>query len=592
MNCILRVLNNNLLGGIFSSYCRLMITMLVIGSGLFLRPQSSQAVGVADSIDAIRSLPVQQGGRIKPLDTFARESLLNIAGDLKWKDQDPLYTILSMKFEGEKWANEPILFVSWMPLRERLGMGTREHYISLEKLLSHPEFQKVMSDLQETRDEGEEFDSEQTEYARTYHRAMTLRSVMDGSDWKMLPRPKGPSSETWRSPFTDLVGDEDPQIDVQKAFKSLEVAFLAQDGTTSAVAAAEVASHVTPLMEIPENGVDTPIWKLNLEVRYNQIQPFSAAGNMALAGFLLFSLGLFATSTEKWTLNVGSVCLLGVFLLTTFGLGTRVVLSQRGPISNIYETMIYIGWGSCLFGLILGAIYGMRLWGMGATLTAAIMLFIAEHSYTSFDPFITPLVPVLRSNWLWFHVQVIILGYAGLFLTITLSHLRLAFSFFLPGRPELTRSMDPFVHRAMQVGSASLGIGIILGGIWADYSWGRYWGWDPKETWSLITLLCYLAVLHARFAGSIGGFGTSVGGVLGVFPLLMCYYGVNFLLVGLHSYAGSDANAGASFFQKLLTVPMGLKMFVLFETVFLGMAWSHKNLRGKSKKADSEQEEI
>lgn len=542
--------------------------------GILASAATAHAVGIGDALDSLRTVAVQDNGRVKPLDTIARERLLNIAGDTSLKGEDPIQSLFSMMAKPEEWQDRPVIFVSWMPLKEKLGMDKKEHYISLSKLLQNEKFQAVMQDLQETQASGEELDGEQKEHARLYHRAMTLKTAMDGSSLLVLPRAGAPN-DPWLSPATDVVGPEDPNHAVQTALNAMVEAFGKQDAAGFETASRTFKDELTTRLK----GSKVEPWKLDLEVRYNQLRPFTVAAWLALLATLILGINLVRRESSRILELLGTLGLVGVTVLTTYGLGVRVVLSARGPISNIYETMIYIGWGCATFGLILSAVYGVRFYGTGAALMSGIILLVADHTNTSFDPFITPLVPVLKSNWLWFHVQVIILGYAGLFLTITMAHLRLAVGLFLPSRTDLTRKLDPAVHRSMQLGSVALGIGIILGGIWADYSWGRYWGWDPKETWSLITLLCYMAVMHGRFAGMLGGFGTAIGAVLGVFPLLMCYYGVNFLLVGLHSYAGADTNAGTGFLAKLMTIPWSLKCFVSFEVLFMALCFANKPSR-------------
>ena len=118
-----------------------------------------------------------------------------------------------------------------------------------------------------------------------------------------------------------------------------------------------------------------------------------------------------------------------------------------------------------------------------------------------------------------------------------IGHLNLGLYFFRPGEAVLFKNLSLFLYRALQVGTLFLAVGTLLGGVWASYSWGRFWGWDPKETWALIATLGYLAILHARMTGWIKDFGMAVGSLLGYLLVLMAWYGVNFVLgTGLHSY--------------------------------------------------------
>ena len=163
-------------------------------------------------------------------------------------------------------------------------------------------------------------------------------------------------------------------------------------------------------------------------------------------------------------------------------------------------------------------------------------LLLAD-SVPIFDAAIDPLAPVLRDNfWLSSHVLTITLGYAALLLALALGHVTLGM--LLLGRGEArVRTVSGFTYRSMQAGTLLLAVGTLLGGVWASYSWGRFWGWDPKETWALIALLVYLAILHARFAGWMSDLGLAVGSIVGGLSVLMAWYGVNYVLgTGLHSY--------------------------------------------------------
>jgi len=206
-------------------------------------------------------------------------------------------------------------------------------------------------------------------------------------------------------------------------------------------------------------------------------------------------------------------------------------------VTNMYETVVFVAFGGVLFALVFEAIYRVRYFAACASAVATLCLILADN-VPILDSSIEPLVPVLRDNmWLTIHVLTIRLGYAAFTLAMALGHLNLGLYFFAPGRAGLLKNLSLFLYRALQVGTLFLAVGTMLGGVWASYSWGRFWGWDPKETWAFIALLGYLAVLHGRFVGWIKDFGLAVGSILGYLLVLMAWYGVNFVLgTGLHSY--------------------------------------------------------
>ena len=165
-------------------------------------------------------------------------------------------------------------------------------------------------------------------------------------------------------------------------------------------------------------------------------------------------------------------------------------------------------------------------------------LILADSLPAVLDPSISPLVPVLRDNfWLSIHVPTIALSYASFALALGIGHVALGSYLFTPEAKSRIQLLSQLNYRVLQVGVLLLTAGIILGGIWAHFSWGRFWGWDPKETWALIALLGYLVPLHGRLGGWIGNFGSSVASVVAFNAVLMAWYGVNFVLgTGLHSY--------------------------------------------------------
>jgi ABC-type transport system involved in cytochrome c biogenesis permease subunit len=186
------------------------------------------------------------------------------------------------------------------------------------------------------------------------------------------------------------------------------------------------------------------------------------------------------------------------------------------------------------------------------------------------DPGIHPLVPVLRSNyWLTIHVLTITLGYAAFALTLGLGnvslyhYLRNAFGKSKKDLSKKVTVLNQLTYRAMQFGVVLLAAGTILGGVWADYSWGRFWGWDPKEVWALVALLCYIVILHGRYTGWVREFGFAAWSVIAFLSVIMAWYGVNFILgVGLHSYGFSTGGRGWVF------------SFVAAQLVYVLIAWA------------------
>jgi ABC-type transport system involved in cytochrome c biogenesis permease subunit len=237
----------------------------------------------------------------------------------------------------------------------------------------------------------------------------------------------------------------------------------------------------------------------------------------------------------------------------------------------MYESVVWVAFGTIFFALVFEAIYRSRYFLLGAVPVAVASLILADTQPVILDRSIHPLVPVLADNfWLTTHVLTITLSYAAFALALGVGHIILGKS-ILGGKA--SPALHNYLYRTLQIGVLLLAIGTILGGVWANYSWGRFWDWDPKETWALIAFLTYLFLLHGRIAGKWGGFGMAVGAVLAFQSVIMAWYGVNFILgVGLHSYGfGTGGLPGAV-------------AFVLCEFAFVALAVIRQK---RSKKAIS-----
>jgi len=279
------------------------------------------------------------------------------------------------------------------------------------------------------------------------------------------------------------------------------------------------------------------------EVGYNRVKPFRLAWMLYLLAFLLL-LASFPLASRA--LGWAGLVLAGLGLASnTHGLVLRTLISGRAPVTNMYETVVFVAWGAVLLALVFEALYRGRVAATCASGLAVVALILADN-VPILDGSIAPLVPVLRDNmWLTLHVLTITLGYAAFFLAMGLGHLNLGLFVLAPGRAALLKSLSLFLYRSLQVGTFFLAIGTLLGGVWASYSWGRFWGWDPKETWALIALLGYLAVLHGRLIGWFKEFGLAVGSIAGFLLVLMAWYGVNYVLgTGLHAYGFGSGGAG------------------------------------------------
>ena len=224
--------------------------------------------------------------------------------------------------------------------------------------------------------------------------------------------------------------------------------------------------------------------------------------------------------------------------------------------------MIYISWATMLSGIIFSLRSKLTL--AATTLVTSLFLMVAHLNWL--DPEITNIVPVLNSYWLMIHVSIITASYGFLALGAVLGLFSLWLIIFTnkTNKLKLANTLTELTlinEKTLQVGLFMLTIGTFLGGVWANESWGRYWGWDPKETWALVSVLVYVFVLHMRFIPPLKGrYIFNVASSVAIWSIIMTYFGVNFYLAGLHSYAKDDQEISVVFIGISLTLIMILSL--------------------------------
>jgi cytochrome c-type biogenesis protein CcsB len=285
-------------------------------------------------------------------------------------------------------------------------------------------------------------------------------------------------------------------------------------------------------------GTDT----IDLELSLNRVEPFKWAWITMLLSTLLFAAAL--KTENKIVYTLGFLPLFISLAFQVYAYYGRVAISGRPPVSNMFETVVFVASMSAVFALILEAFYRKTIIILSGAAIATLGLILADQlPYgRGFSDKIDPLVPVLRSNyWLIVHVMTIVASYAAGALAWGIGNVSLVLYWFNSDRKDLLKMMANLSYSAIKIAVLLLGVGTLLGGIWAAESWGRFWGWDPKETWALIALVVYLLPLHARYVGWVKDFGLAVASVVCFAGIVMSWYGVNFILgAGLHSYGMGD----------------------------------------------------
>jgi cytochrome c-type biogenesis protein CcsB len=296
----------------------------------------------------------------------------------------------------------------------------------------------------------------------------------------------------------------------------------------------------------------TELKKAEREQLFNVIEPFYKAMLIyVFAGVLVI---VFWIRPEQWDWLRRTAVLLVVLGLVvhTGGLIGRMLLEGRPPVTNLYSSAIFIGWGACILGLVLEAFWKNSIGVMISCIVGSTTLIIAHHLSLSGDT-MEMMRAVLDTNfWLATHVVVVTLGYASTFVAGFLAMLYVIMGVFTRNlsapvtagaaqRGELGKSLAKMVYGICCFATLFSFVGTILGGIWADQSWGRFWGWDPKENGALIIVLWNALILHARWGGLVRERGLMNLAIFGNVVTSWSWFGVNMLGIGLHSYGFMDA---------------------------------------------------
>jgi cytochrome c-type biogenesis protein CcsB len=257
-----------------------------------------------------------------------------------------------------------------------------------------------------------------------------------------------------------------------------------------------------------------------------------------LVSAVVYLVAYVASKSQSLFIKSAFFLVIGVCASHTAAIAFRWIESYHlgighAPLSNLYESLVFFAWAMAVALIVVRFRFGADI----VVLCGMPFVFIVMASTFLVDGTIRPLIPALQSNWLVAHVITCFLGYAGFTASFVAAVILLAATSFTIAAKFLPRRelLDDIVYRSILVGFPLLTIGIITGAAWADYAWGTYWSWDPKETWSLITWLVYAAFLHARLARGWSGRRTAALSVIGFLAVLFTYFGVNYL-PGLHSY--------------------------------------------------------
>ncbi len=518
----------------------------------------------------LRSLPVLDHGRVKPIDTVARESMqfitsyeyfgtvtVNAQGEQEVTDKrDPLDLAMDFAAHPVVWQTKPVLYVPLLDLRAKLHMKESEKWISPRAVMENTEFTAWVTGLEEKRMTAEQNqetlpsagpieDRLETAAIELDSRLKMFEAASELSLYQILPT-DGAKSDTW-VPISQIMtmtgADAEIAKPIQNAWGAVMAAYKQPDDAAFASACGQLITEVRNLAT--PDYADTA--RISREVFYNGFKPFRWAWIIYFVAVIALIAAMMSTSTAVYVVAVAVFAAAILFHISAFAL--RCSITGWAPVTNMYETVIWVALMGAIFSYVLEMVYRQRTIAIGGAVVALLATVVADKLPPEFGNNIRNLTPVLRSNyWLTIHVLTIVSSYAAFALALVLGNILLGQYIYGKTDPAIIRTNLLFTYRAVQIGVLLVAAGTILGGLWADVSWGRFWGWDPKEVWALIVLLTYLALLHGRYAGWIKQFGLAAGAVLCFTAVVMSWYGVNFVLgAGLHSYGFNTGGQGYVF---------------------------------------------
>ena len=487
------------------------------------------------------------GGRMKPVNTFSSELLRKVSKSDTYEGMNADQAFISMTQFPQYWYNLPIIYLKRGndSIRKIAGIEKTAKYASLVNFFDEKGSYKLSPFLDEAYRAAipNQF---QKDFIEVDKRVNLLYSALSGEIMRVFPLPNDANNK-WLS-YLEI---NQPTGTVLDTVKNILPFYLDAVNKASQSGDYTLPNSLLKGLKDYQGNYGAKVMpteqKVKAEITYNKYDIFKRLYYLyMLAGVLMLAFAIVQLFTSskgiKYTVNAFYGLIIFFFGLHTLGLIARWYISGHAPWSDAYESMIYVAWATMLFGIVFGR--KSKLTVASTAFVASMILMVAHWNWM--DPAISNLQPVLNSYWLMIHVAVIVASYGpftlGMILGIVALFLMLFTTEANKERMKLAISELSYINEmALTVGLVMLTIGNFLGGQWANESWGRYWGWDPKETWALISIMVYAFVIHARLVpGLRGKWIYNVFSVFAFYSILMTYFGVNFYLSGLHSYASGD----------------------------------------------------
>ena len=482
-------------------------------------------------------------GRFKPINTLSSEVLRKVSRKSKLDGLNSDQVMLGMLSSPVDWQHVQMIKIGHPEVSKMLGIeGKKASYLDFINLQQGTyKLGAVVTEAYEKKPANRS--KLDNELIKVDERLNICYMVYSGDILKVLPDPTN-IDQPWYSPISKIgrVPQED-SLFLATVVPTLLTAVSSGDKGL----ADQLLKGISDYQQRYAGSILPSESKVKSEIRYNKMQIFNNLsrlyGVLGVIMIILLFIELFRSSKVlRYIINFFIILVIIGFIYQTYGLGMRWYISGHAPWSDGYESLLYIGWVTLLAGLIFS--HGSKMTIAATTFLSSVILMVAHLSWM--DPEVTNLVPVLKSYWLTIHVSVITASYGFLALSTLLGLMNLILMIFknkanairLDGK---IKELTSISERSIVVGLYLLVIGTFLGGVWANESWGRYWGWDPKETWALVSVLVYSFIAHMHYIpGMKGKFAFNFAALISYSVILMTYFGVNYYLSGLHSYAAGD----------------------------------------------------
>lgn len=523
----------------------LALLVLLSTTSLIVNAQGHENMPVVSKKQAAlfgRLLVQDNGGRIEPINTLSSELIRKITKKSSVQSYNSDQILLSMLVYPVQYKRLNLIKVANKRLAKELNCTNK--YAKFSQFFDNTRTYLLADAVRVAHSQK---DSERSKYYKEViavdERVNIYYMITNGDALKLFPDIND-DMKPWNSPTSKLNFSGTDSLFVKKAVSILTSSIAA--GNTRM--ANDILGGISKFQSRYGGNHIPSIEHQEVELIYNKYNIFKKLFPIyLLLGFILLILLIVNIVKENmklvWPLRIIVALLIIAFTLHTINLGARWYICGHAPWSNGFESMTYVAWASLLAGFLFSKKSYFSL--AAAALIAGLTLFVAHLSWMS--PEVTNLVPVLKSYWLTIHVAVITASYGFLALACILGFINM-FLYILLNKENKIRLVENITkltqlsEMTMTIGIYCLASGTMLGGIWANESWGRYWGWDPKETWALISVLVYSFVLHMRFIPKLKStFSFNVASILAYSSILMTYFGVNYYLSGMHSYAQGDS---------------------------------------------------